>query len=64
MEDKSYHGQQTQEGIYDSFKNYQKQAIKAAKELSYPKEVIDKINKCTSIGQIAIVMTSARQVYL
>ena len=50
--------------IEDSFANYKKQALKAARDLCYPYEVMDKINKCTSMGQISIVMTTARQTYL
>ena len=63
MEERSYFNEQVQEGIYDSFKAYKKQALKAAKELRYPDEVSEKIKKCTSIGQITIVMTTARQTY-
>jgi hypothetical protein len=48
----------------DSLKIYKKQAIEAARNLHYPPEVISKIKKCNSMGQVSIVMTSARQTYL
>ena len=48
----------------DSLKLYKKQALEAARNLHYPPEVIDKIKKCKSMGQISIVMTTARQTYL
>lgn len=63
-EERSYRDERIQEGIEDSFANYKKQAIKAAKDLHYPPEVVKKLKDCTSLGQISIVMTTARQTYL
>ena len=48
----------------DSFYIYKKQAIKAAKDLCYPPMVREKLEKCTTIGQLSIVMTTARKTYL
>lgn len=50
--------------IDDSFANYKKQALKAAWELRYPQDVIKKIKSCTTMGQLSVVMTTARQTYL
>ena len=63
-EERSYRDERIQEGMDDSFSNYKKQALKAAKDLHYPEDVIKKIKSCTSFGQISIVMTTARQTYL
>lgn len=51
-------------GQQDSFYFAQKQALKAAKDLRYPKEVVDKLKECTTIGQLSVVMATARQRYL
>lgn len=42
-------------------KRYKNQAKKAAKGLLYSKSVINKIDEATSIGQIQIIMTTARK---
>lgn len=63
-EKNSYHDERVKEGLEDSFYLNKKQAIRAAKELCYPPQVIEKLNKCTSIGQLSIVMATARQTYL
>ena len=52
------------DGIEDSFIVSKKQALKAAKELRYPPDVIEKIKSCTTMGQLSIVMSTARQTYL
>lgn len=39
---------------------YKQSAIRAAKELCYSKEVIDKLKKATSDNEIARIMYSAR----
>lgn len=64
MGERDYHSEQVQEGIDDSFANYKKQAMKAARDFHYPQDVKDKIEACTTIGQLSIVMTTARQRYL
>lgn len=64
MEERSYNAIRVQEGIDDSFTNYRKQALKAARDFHYPEEVINKIKMCTTIGQLSVVMTTARQTYL
>lgn len=48
----------------DSFVYNQAKAIEAAKELHYPPEVVEKLRKCSTIGQLSIVMTTARHTYL
>ena len=40
---------------------YKKQAIIAAKELGYGKDVLDKINKAKSETEIARIMATARE---
>jgi len=40
--------------------NYKRSAIRAAKELCYGKEVIDKLKKATSDNEITRIMLSAR----
>lgn len=42
------------------FKYNKRMAIKAAKELLYPKEVIEKLEKATTEGQIQSILKSAR----
>ena len=64
MEERSYNSIGVQEDIEDSFTNYKKQALKAAKDLHYPDDVIEKIKLCTTMGQLSVVMTTARQTYL
>lgn len=41
--------------------NYKRSAIRAAKELCYDKEVIDKLKKATSDNEITRIMSSARR---
>lgn len=40
--------------------NYKRSAIRAAKELCYDKEVIEKLKKTTSDNEITRIMLSAR----
>lgn len=63
-EERSFRDERIQEGIEDSFANYKKHALDAAHDLHYPDEVIQKIKKCTTMGQLSIVMSTARQKYL
>lgn len=43
------------------FKLYKKQALKAAKDLFYGKDVIRRINDATTISEIDRIMRSARK---
>lgn len=63
-EERSYRDERIQEGIEDSFISYKKQALKAARDLHYPKDVVEKVKSCTTMGQLSIVMATARQTYL
>lgn len=51
------HGKRTPE---DEHKWYMINAIKAAEDLGYPKEIIAKIRKCKTDSEISRVMTNAR----
>lgn len=42
-------------------REYQKQAIKAAKELKYKAEVIYKLERAKTIGEISRIMITARK---
>lgn len=48
----------------DSFVYNQAKAIDAAKDLRYPPEVVEKLKKCKTMGQLSIVMATARHTYL
>lgn len=40
---------------------YRSQAIVAARQLLYPHEVIDKLKKSSSIGEIQLIMVTTRK---
>ena len=46
--------------FYDNFKKVQKQTIKAAKELLYSPEIIEKLNNAKSTNELANIMKTAR----
>lgn len=41
--------------------NYKRSAIKAANELCYPKEIIDKLEEAKTESEIARIMRNARK---
>ena len=42
-------------------REYQKQAIKAAKGLNYGADVVDKLKRAKTVGEIARIMITARK---
>jgi len=49
------------EELLSETREYQKQAIKAAKELKYEAEVIYKLERAKTIGEISRIMITARK---
>ena len=54
-------GKRIFEDLPSETREYQKQAIKAAKELKYEAEVVDKLERAKTVGEIARIMITARK---